>query len=146
MAKYSFQYTVDPELAYSPAFPDGRRIARPILSITLVNGDKRVSGQAIVDCGADYCLFPKSWMDLLGIDPKDAPLDTTTGVGAQTQTHFYRVAMEIEGVAGSFPLYAGFPTQGTLSEMNVGFLGFLGFFDRFFVALDGPHGVFGIED
>jgi hypothetical protein len=72
-------------------------------------------------------------MELLGIDPKD----TTTGVAAQTPTHFYRVTIEIEGVAGSFRLYAGFPTEGTLSEMNVGFLGYWGFFDRLFVILDG---------
>jgi hypothetical protein len=146
MAQYSFAYTVDPDLEYSPAFPEGRSIIRPILNISLVNGDKRVSGQAIVDCGADYCLFPISWMQLLGIDPSTAPLDTSTGVGAQVSAHFYNVTMEIAGIPGSFPVYAGFPTKGPLTEMNVGFLGYLGFVDRFFVILDGPRGRFGIQD
>jgi len=59
------------------------------------------------------------------------------GAGAQVSTHFYHVLMEIEGIPGSFRVYAGFPTGCPISEMNVGFLGYLGFFDRFTVNLDG---------
>ncbi len=130
-------------LAYSyfnippnPAFPSGRIAPRPIVKLTLVNGIERLSCYAIIDSGADHCVFPRSFMQPLGLDALVAPIEMTTGVGSSNvPTHFVNINIDLQGVV-QFSVYAGFTTG--LDQMGMGLLGQAGFFDRFNVAFRLP--------
>jgi hypothetical protein len=68
------------------AFPRGRVFRRPVLSLALQNGQNRLSCYGIVDSGADYCLFPRSFMLAFGgwyrqLDLRDYPGCRSRSVG-----------------------------------------------------------------
>jgi len=116
----------------SAAFPNGRVASRPFLRIALVNAGLRLSCYALVDSGADYCAFPRSFMQPVGLDALTSPIDQTTGVStASVPTHFANVSIDLQGLV-EFPVYAGF-TVG-LEQMGLGLLGQVGFFDRFNIS------------
>ena len=128
MAVYPLAYTYI-KIPPNQAFPDGRIAPRPIVKVMLVNGTAKLSCYAIIDSGADHCVFPRSFMQPLGVNALVAPVEMTTGMGStNVPTHFVNIAIDIQGVI-RFPVYAGF-TSG-LDRMGLGLLGQIGFFDRF---------------
>ena len=83
----------------------------------------------MIDSGADHCVFPRSFMKSLGIDPLTAPVEMTSGVGTEgVPTHFANITIDLQGLI-RFPVLAGF-TSG-LDPLALGLLGQVGFFDRF---------------
>jgi len=126
VAVYQFAY-VDVRLPPTPAFPTGRLARRPILSLAIQNGQHRFACYAIVDSGADHCVFPRSFMQPLGLDPLTAPTDVTSGVGsADVPLHFANVTLHFGFT--QFGIYAGFTTG--VDRLGIGLLGQTGFFDR----------------
>jgi hypothetical protein len=127
----------------SASFPTGRTARRPILQLALLNGTSRLSCYAIVDSGADDCLFPRSFMQPLGLDPLTIPIEQTRGVGSTSiPTQYAKLAIHIPGIV-EFAVYAGF-TSG-MDPMGFGLLGQTGFFERFKVAFDYSSRVYTIE-
>jgi Aspartyl protease len=62
----------------------------------------------MVDSGADDCLFPRSFLQALGLDPLTLPVDFTGGVGnSRNATHYANITVDIQGIA-RFDVYAGF--------------------------------------
>ena len=94
----------------------------------MVNGPLTLTCYAIIDSGADHCVFPRSFMQPLGIDALGAPVEMTTGVGSTVPTNFANITIDMQGVV-QFPVYAGFTTG--LDAWGSGLLGQVGFFDRF---------------
>lgn len=126
----------------TPAFPTGHLVRRPVLSLALQNGTNRLSCYAIVDSGADHCVFPRSFMQPLGLDPLAAPVDMTSGVGStNVPTHFANVTLDF-GVT-QFSVYAGFTTG--MDALGMGLLGQAGFFERFKIVFDNANKLFTIE-
>ena len=41
----------------SDAFPRRRSATRPVIPITIINGDSKIANLALIDSGADLCLF-----------------------------------------------------------------------------------------
>ena len=118
----------------SPAFATGRLARRPVLRITLRNGNNHISCYTIVDSGADDCVFPRSFMQPLGLDPLTAPTEMTSGVGnPSVATHYSTVTIDLQGQM-SFPVYAGFTTG--MDHLGIGLLGQAGFFERFKITFD----------
>ncbi len=116
---------------------------RPVLMLTLMNGPNRLSCYAIVDSGADHCVFPRSFMQPLGLDALTAPIEPSTGLGStNVPTHYCPIHIDLQGVI-QFPLNAGFTTG--LDQVGVGLLGQAGFFERFKVSFDLPQRVYHIE-
>ncbi|HEX4544061.1 MAG TPA: aspartyl protease family protein [Candidatus Acidoferrum sp.] len=94
----------------------------------------RQSCYAIVDSGADHCIFPRSFMQPLGLDPLATPVDMTSGVGSTNlPTHFAHVTLDLQGLA-QFSVYAGFTTG--MDRFGIGLLGQTGFFERFKIRFD----------
>ncbi len=110
--------------------------------VTLIAGEKRLTCYAIVDSGADHCVFPRSFLPQLGLDALSGPSDVMSGAGGPAGTHFFNITMAVQGIA-TFPLYAGF-TDG-LDRLGLGLLGQAGFFDRFHVHFKRSQGFFEIE-
>lgn len=102
---------------------------RPIVKLSLLGNSRTLTCFAMIDSGADHCIFPRSFMQSLGIDPLQAPAEMTFGVGTMgVPTHFADVNIDLQGLI-RFPVYAGFTTG--LDPMGLGLLGQIGFFDRF---------------
>ncbi len=132
MPLYSLPYSFVPAPP-SPAFPEGRVAARPILPLVLTYGRSRVFGYAIVDSGADQCMSPLSFATELALDPFQGPSAHVGGVGSSNvPVYFWDVVVELPGIT-RFPLRAGF-TEG-LNQWGLGLLGQDGFFNRFRVNL-----------
>lgn len=131
MAVYPLPYGHYPVLA-SPAFPQGRIAPRPILKLTLVNGARKFTCYAIIDSGADHCVFPRAFMQPLGLDPLATPIEMSSGIGTMAvPTHFANLILNVQGLF-QFSAYVGFTTG--LDALGVGLLGQTGFFDRFNIA------------
>jgi hypothetical protein len=137
-----FPYTVFPARP-DGAFPNRQSISRPILSVTLQHGDLSIATFAIVDSGADNCLFPASLAAQLGITVPNQNTYVFTGTSEQGQlAYFETVQATIWNGRGEeaplrFDLYAGFCE--TLEHVGMGLLGQEGFFSRFrirFVQVD----------
>ena len=97
---------------------------------------------AIVDSGADNCVFPASFAGALGLDLLQMKSNLTGGVGSTANvTHFDTI--EIDFGAGPFEVYAGF-TAG-MDLHGIGLLGQAGFFDRFDVMFSHKTGQFHIN-
>lgn len=96
-----------------------------------------------MDSGADHCVFPRSFMQPLGLNPLAAPLEMTIGVGStNVPTHFADIDIDLQGVI-QFHVYAGFTTG--LDPIGIGLLGQSGFFDRFIVHFKLSQGIYEIE-
>ncbi len=97
-----------------------------------MNAGRRLSCYAIIDSGADHCVFPLSFMKPLALDALIAPVALSAGFGsANVSTHFADISIDLPGVI-EYPVYAGF--TGALDRMGLGLLGQTGFFDRFNVS------------
>lgn len=91
------------------SFSSGPLDQAAALVVTLRNGQNRLKCYAIVDSGADHCVFPRSFMQLVGLDPLTAPVDMTSGLGStNVPTHYCNVTLDL-GVI-NFQVYVGFTT------------------------------------
>jgi len=127
-----FSYLKEPAQP-SRAHPGRRSILRPRIRIRLKHRDRFIDLLALVDSGADDCLFPLDVARLLRLDfdPANSHLYAGIGQGAVTAT-FQKVMLEVGG--WSFILYAGFSDSPTV----VPILGQNGFFDLFEVKFNKP--------
>lgn len=141
MPTYRFPYSFFPGPP-TPAFPSGQLFRRLVLRLRLARGQRKLSCYALVDSGADYCAFPRSFMAPLEISSILTPAESTAGVGGLALAHFCDLRVELPEIA-DFPVYAAF-TDG-LDLAGLGLLGQTGFFDRFKVAFDLRQEFFEIE-
>jgi hypothetical protein len=113
----------------SSAFPEGRAIHRPMLPVTLrtIHSDERVSCDAVVDSGADYCGFPQSFMKTLGIEPRE--FETVQTANGDARIYFGYVSIDL-GFIEPYNVRVGFHPG------DICMLGQDGFFDRFKVCFD----------
>src|ERR1700686_2216187 len=128
-----YEYTavaLDP----SPAFPEGHSVPRTVIAVSLKNGECR-TGQflALVDSGADYCVFPADFGEPLGLNYESLPSASVSGVGEDQQVRFSAVRLELHGF-GEWEIYAGFCKSW--NGRNLGMLGHLGCLERFRIAFD----------
>ena len=131
------------------AFLDRISIQRPVLVVVLENGPNVVGTLAIVDSGADSCIFPASLAGPLGIAIPNRNRSVFSGTTDSPQiAYFENVRARIwdsttKSFVFDFGLYAGF--CDTLEHVGHGLLGQNGFFSRFVVKFDGAESLFDIE-
>ena len=114
------------------AFPEVKCIYRPEIKIAIQYGTSKQKLFALVDSGADSCLFPKDVADVLAIDLHAGIPIMYTGIGGH-QVPFYFHEVEIFLDAYRFKTMACFASAG----IGVGaILGQRGFFENFTVAFD----------
>ena len=112
-----------------PYQPSGKStFLRPFIPLTLRYKDKTVKTLALVDSGADYCMFDGGLADILDIDLTKLEKIESVGVGGTAVG--YVVHIEI-GVAGEFfATPAVFSLEFSPDDFG-GLAGQLGFFDTF---------------
>lgn len=98
---------------------------------------------ALVDSGADYCLFHSSVADELGIDLKRGWVKDFAGIAAGqiVQAYMHTIQLEVQGCDKRFEIEAGFADSDAIG----GLLGGIGFFDNFKITLEKYKGRFQIE-
>jgi len=119
----------------SEAFPRRLSFSRPVIPIQLINGKDRIGYLAIIDSGADFCVFHASVGEVIGIDIESGKKQDFSGVSAQHQpliAYFHTIQIGVGGY--EFDCWAGFSRD--IESLPYGFLGQLGFFSLFNVILD----------
>jgi hypothetical protein len=115
--------------------PDGLIIERPVIPITLYNpllsDAPSVGYHALVDSGADYCVFSAEIADMLGIDittgEEHAMSSAFVGDGRSVFFHPIEITVGPYGSALRLPIWAGFMQD--LRGTGYGVLGRHSFFN-----------------
>ncbi len=112
----------------------GSSILRPVIPIHIQVGNQKLQYQALVDSGADFCIFEASVGEELGLNVKSGDAMYFGGVqgygGAQAFLH--RVKLIVGG--HEYPTTVGFSYD--VGKKGSGILGQRGFFDFFAVKFD----------
>jgi len=132
--KFPFQkYAAKP----IPSHPTRNSVLRPTIPITITN---KTTGEneryiALIDSGADYCIFHASFGQVIGLNIKSGKELTYFGIEGGGQTAYFHDILV--GVGGwNFECYAGFSEYFDQKNFPYGILGQNGFFDKFRIILD----------
>lgn len=121
------------EMMQCPAFPQGCISLRPIILVTLEHQGTKRRYKALVDSGADFCIFHSLIGELLGLDVEKGKVAPFSGVGGnRMNAYFHNIRIHVGEV--SHDLYCGFTRD--IPPDGHGILGQMGFFDRFRVNFD----------
>lgn len=108
---------------------------RPVIPLKVRHGARAITYSALVDSGADSCIFDIQVAEELGIDlAKNGTLARVGGIAGQTAMYFiHPVTIEV----GGWPLevQAGFLALPA-GMFNYGVVGHEGFFEHFVVTFD----------
>lgn len=120
----------------SKAFPRRFSISRPVVPIQLIRGQDKIKCLAIIDSGADYCVFHASLGEVIGLTIESGKLDHFGGISGQQQqqltAYFHNIQIEVGGY--EFDCWAGFSRD--IEALPYGILGQLGFFSLFDIRFD----------
>jgi len=118
----------------SDAFPDTKVRIIPIIPVTLVGPQKSITVDALVDSGAENCIFPGMLGLALGLDVNRAPKQLLSGLGGRVvEARFHHIELKVG--KETIKAYAGF----SFDTIGItGLLGQRGFFDSFRVVFDRP--------
>lgn len=118
----------------SDAFPRRFSVSRPVIPIQLIKGQDRVKCFAMIDSGADYCVFHASIGEVIGLTIESGKLDHFGGISGQKQLTAYFHDIRIETGGHEFDCWAGFSRD--IEALPCGILGQVGFFSLFDVRFD----------
>lgn len=100
---------------------------RPIIPVTLHYQGHTITYEALVDSGADMCMFPAQIGELIGIDIQNGRKGTLGGVvGKTVDAYYHDIDLEIGG--NITHVTAGFTEE---SKFDHGFLGQRGIFNSY---------------
>lgn len=150
MARYQIPYTSfpipGPRPITQPLVAVPSMLAhRPVVPVRLDCAGKVWATYAIVDSGADQCLFPSFIVGLLGLNVQTARVSTFQGAGSvnQVSVFFDDIGVSVGNVP-RFSTTVAF--SAAMDQCGLGLLGQNGFFDRFKVDFDLPKKFFYVED
>jgi hypothetical protein len=119
-----------------------RPFYRPYLIVRLTHGTKHKDVIALVDSGADLCLFHSDIGKLIGIDVEKGSELAFEGVsGAKAKAYLHRINLTVRGMS-SISLDVGFTDS---MAVGTGLLGQHGFFEQFRVGFELTTQVFEIH-
>ena len=112
----------------------GKAIFKPIIPIKISDSEMTLQYGALIDSGADFCIFDAGIGEYLGLNIKSGTEIQFGGIqslgGAKAYVH--QVSIEIGG--HQFKADVGFSYD--ISKNGYGILGQKGFFDKFVVKFD----------
>ena len=130
--RFKLDYRKFPAQSTEP-FPRRTSVSRPVVPIALINGSQRVRYLALIDSGADYCIFHAEVGEQIGLQIESGKRLSFFGSGGQEQfAFFHEIKLEIGG--HEVTCFAGFSHE--LQTLPYGILGQVGFFDKFKIAFD----------
>ena len=130
--RFKLDYRKFPANPVDP-FPRRATISRPVIPIAIKYGSQHVRNLALIDSGADYCIFHADLGEQIGIQVESGKRLPFHGTGGQEQiAYFHDIKLEVGGY--EIPCYAGFSRD--FLSMPYGILGQIGFFDKFKITFD----------
>jgi hypothetical protein len=129
---------------YTSFFPPDstlKWIKRPMVQIEVSGPQNTKKFNALIDSGADYCLFNTEVAELVGLDLSKAKTRRLTGIGSIIEGFYLNdVEMRLEGIEKTIKIPVCF-----VKTPNVGLLlGQEGFFDKFRIRFEKDHDTFEI--
>jgi len=121
-----------------PSSVFGRTVIKPIIPVEIIFGEKSLRYEALIDSGADFCIFDALIGEWLGIPIKSGAKEKFGGIhGNLASAYFHEVALVIGG--WNYRIQAGFSYE--ITKYGYGILGQKGFFNFFVVKFDYKKGI-----
>jgi len=119
----------------SGAFPNRKNILRPIIPVGLWNKGNFITTDALIDSGADDCIFSAEIGEAIGLKITQGKKNQYMGVsGKSVDVYFHRINIEIGGHKFDNS-YIGFSFH---TGFKGGLLGQEGFFNLFKIIFNLP--------
>ena len=114
--------------------PKQSSFLRPVVDLRLQKIDgSEIGYSAIIDSGADYCLFHGVIGEQLGLNVKKAKALSFYGTGGRKQTaYFHLITFSVADTTITTQVGFCYGIEG----LSVGLLGQNGFFDKFKISFD----------
>ncbi len=131
-----------PYIKTPSADPRRKWISRPIIPVTLFGPKGSVIIDALIDSGADKCLFNIALGKEIGLDLEKGEKENFSGIeGKQIIAYMHRIQLQIAGIDEKIELTAGFTdVRGVFA-----ILGQEGFFDTFRIKFERDHNIIEIN-
>jgi len=127
-----------PYLKTPRADPRKKWISRPIIPIILFGTKGSVSIDALIDSGADRCLFNAEIGREIGLDIKTGEKEIFSGIeGGQIIAYLHKIQLKIIGIEKRIEITAGFTDAPGVFAI----LGQEGFFDAFRIKFEKDHNI-----
>lgn len=118
--------------------PHKKWIARPIIPITLFGPAGNINISALIDSGADRCLFNAEIGQEIGLDIYAGQREFFSGIeGGRLIGYLHKIQLQIMGIDKIIDIVAGF----TEAKNIIPILGQDGFFDNFRIRFEKDHDI-----
>lgn len=122
------------------AIPGKPHFRRPIVGITLYGPQKEILTDALIDSGADYCLFNIQYATYIGVNLKKCDKSKTTGVeGGIVDVFITDIYIKVNNLE-KIKIPVGFIDSNSVN----GLIGQIGFFDLNRIKFERDHNTFEI--
>jgi len=117
-----------------PSLILGKVILKPIIPIKIKYKKKSLKYYALIDSGADFCIFDSEVGEYLGIDIKSGIREEFGGIVGErkAEVFFHKVILNVGG--WDYESNVGFSSE--IAKFGYGVLGQRGFFDIFTIKFD----------
>lgn len=112
----------------------GSSILKPIIPIRVRSGDKELSYAALIDSGADFCIFDSEVGEQLGLDIHSGQKENFGGIQSAGKATAFIHEIKINIGGWDYKTKVGFSSD--IAKFGYGILGQKGFFDLFTVKFD----------
>ncbi len=124
-----FDYRKQPNFAS----PNKMWVSRPFIPVRLSANSKHLDVYALVDSGADTCLFHSSIGEELEIEIEEGRKEMFFGISdVPIDVYFHRIRLQIMGDSGFIEIEAGFTKSSKVGAL----LGQSGFFENYHVKFE----------
>lgn len=112
----------------------GHSILRPVIPVDITAGNITAGYAALIDSGADFCIFDGEFGEVLGLDVRAGKRLPFGGVQAHesSQAYLHEITLAVGGIQSR--TVVGFSYD--IAPRGYGLLGQKGFFDVFVVQFD----------
>lgn len=108
-------------------------VLRPVIPVILTLNGQHIPYEALVDSGADICIFDAQLADIVGLDVTTGVQRKVAGITGQAEVQYlHRITINVGG--WERVIDAGFLPN--IGKYGYGILGQRGFFEFFKVAFD----------
>lgn len=130
--KFPYRKFLLPQYSKSKYF--GHSLLKPIIPIEICFKDKKVQYLALIDSGADFCIFHGEIGTYLGLDVKKGIPMVFSGIQGNSGSKAYLHEVKLTIGGKEYQTIVGFSFD--ISPRGFGVLGQKGFFDIFTVKFD----------
>lgn len=111
----------------------GIGIIRPVIPVDIKYNNRIVGYEALIDSGADFCIFDAQIADILEIDLSDTKTQMVSGIIGRPEPYYIH---KVQIIIGGWPFFMEVGFLRNIAHLGYGVLGQKGFFNRFTTKFD----------